>query len=80
MSEEALENLTREEDVLAEEAPETEVVELPPNVQRLQEKQELLRQEIGNLTTQVNQLVAELETRQLAFNQCTALLEQEVQT
>jgi len=80
MAEEALENLTRGEDVLAEEAPETEVVELPPNVQRLQEKQALLRQEIGNLTNQVNQLVAELETRQLAFDQCTALLEQEVQT
>ena len=80
MAEEALENLTRGEDVLAEEAPETEVVELPPNVQRLQEKQALLRQEIGNLTNQVHQLVAELETSQLAFNQCTALLEQEVQT
>ena len=80
MAEEALENLTRGEDVLAEEAPETEVVELPPNVQRLQEKQELLRQEIGNLTNQVNQLVADLETRQLAFNQCTALLEQEIET
>jgi len=46
----------------------------------LQEKQELLRQEIGNLTNQVNQLVADLETRQLAFNQCTALLEQEIET
>ena len=43
MAEEALENLTREEDVLAEEAPETEVVELPPNVQRLQEKQARLQ-------------------------------------
>ena len=80
MAEEAQEVFTKGEDVLAEEAPETEVVELPPNVQRLQEKQALLRQEIGNLTNQVNQLVADLETRQLAFNQCTALLEQEIET
>ena len=80
MAEEAQEVFTKGEAVLAEEAPETAVVELPPNVQRLQEKQELLRQEIGNLTNQVNQLVADLETRQLAFNQCTALLEQEIET
>ena len=86
MAEEALENPTEEEAEMSGEAylkveeDQPEVVELPPNVQRLQEKQELLRQEIGNLTNQVNQLVAELETRQLAFNQCTALLEQEVQT
>ena len=63
-----------------EEEQEPEVVELPPNVERLQEKQEGLRQEIANLTAQVNQLMNELETRQLAFNQCSALLEQETQT
>ena len=85
MAEEAL---TREEDVLAEgesgeaflrnEEEEPEVVELPPNVERIQEKKDGLAQEIANLTAQVNQLMNELETRQLAFNQCNALLEQEM--
>ena len=68
------------EGYLRHEEEEPEVVELPPNVERLQEKQEGLRQEIANLTAQVNQLMNELETRQLAFNQCNALLEQETQT
>ena len=63
-----------------EEEQEPEVVELPPNVERLQEKKDGLGQEIANLTAQVNQLMNELETRQLAFNQCNALLEQETQT
>ena len=84
----AEEDLTREEDVLAEgesgeaflrnEEEEPEVVELPPNVERIQEKTDGLAQEIANLTAQVNQLMNELETRQLAFNQCNALLEQEM--
>ena len=82
----AEEDLTREEDVLAEgesgeallrnEEEEPEGVELPPNVERIQEKKDGLAQEIANLTAQVNQLMNELETRQLAFNQCNALLEQ----
>ena len=88
----AEENLIKEEDMLEEgesgeaflrqeeEEEQPEVVELPPNVERLQEKQEGLRQEIANLTAQVNQLMNELETRQLAFNQCNALLEQEIKT
>ena len=63
-----------------EEEQEPEVVELPPNVERIQEKKDGLAQEIANLTAQVNQLMNELETRQLAFNQCNALLEQETQT
>ena len=63
-----------------EEEQEPEVVELPPNVERLQQKKDGLAQEIANLTAQVNQLMNELETRQLAFNQCNALLEQETQT
>ena len=63
-----------------EEEQEPEVVELPPNVERIQEKKDGLAQEIANLTAQVNQLMNELETRQLAFNQCNALLEQEAQT
>ena len=84
----AEENLIREEDVLAEgesgeaflrhEEEEPEVVELPPNVQHLQQKKEGLGQEIANLSAQVDQIVRELETRQLAFNQCNALLEQEM--
>jgi len=57
---------------------EEEVVELPPYVERIQEKKDGLAQEIANLTAQVNQLMNELETRQLAFNQCNALLEQEM--
>jgi len=75
-----------EEDLIKEESgeeflrheEEPEVVELPPNVERLQEKKDGLAQEIANLTAQVNQLMNELETRQLAFNQCNALLEQEM--
>ena len=63
-----------------EEQEQPEVVELPPNVERIQEKKDGLAQEIANLTAQVNQLMNELETRQLAFNQCNALLEQETQT
>ena len=87
----AEEDLIREEDVLAEgesgeeflrheEEQEPEVVVLPPNVQHLQQKKEGLGQEIANLSAQVDQIVRELETRQLAFNQCNALLEQETQT
>ena len=84
----AEEDLIREEDMLAEgesgeeflrrEEEEPEVVELPPNVQHLQQKKEGLGQEIANLSAQVDQIVRELETRQLAFNQCNALLEQEM--
>ena len=88
----AEESLIKEEDVLAEaesgeeflrheeEQEQPEVVELPPNVERIQEKKDGLAQEIANLTAQVNQLMNELETRQHAFNQCNALLEQETQT
>ena len=68
------------EGYLRHEEEEPEVVELPPNVERLQQKKDGLAQEIANLTAQVNQLMNELETRQLAFNQCNALLEQETQT
>ena len=68
------------EGYLRHEEEEPEVVELPPNVERLQQKKDGLAQEIANLTAQVNQLMNELETRQLAFNQCNALLEQEIKT
>ena len=77
MAEEALENLTREEDVLAEEAPETEVVELQPNVQRLQEKQARLQQEVALYQAQINEIADKLETAQLAFQQCVVLLQVE---
>jgi len=66
------------EEYLRHEEEEPEVVELPPNVERIQEKKDGLAQEIANLTAQVNQLMNELETRQLAFNQCNTLLEQEM--
>ena len=77
MAEEALENLTRGEDVLAEEAPETEVVELPPNVQRLQEKQARLQQEVSVYQAQINEIAEKLETAQLAFQQGAVLLQVE---
>ena len=77
MAEEALENLTKEEAVLAEEAPETEVVELPPNVQRLQEKQARLQQEEALYQAQINEIADKLETAQLAFQQCVVLLQVE---
>ena len=76
--EELIEEGASGEEFLRHEEEEPEVVELPPNVQRLQEKKDGLAQEIANLTAQVNQLMNELETRQLAFNQCNALLEQEM--
>ena len=77
MAEEGLENLTKEEDVLAEEAPETEVVVLPPNVQRLQEKQARLQQEVALYQAQINEIAEKLETAQLAFQQCVVLLQVE---
>ena len=79
MAEEVLENTT-EEDVLAEEAPETEVVELPPNVQRLQEKQARLQQEVAVYQAQINEIADKLETAQLAFQQCVVLLQVEQST
>jgi uncharacterized protein YlxW (UPF0749 family) len=77
MAEEALENLTREEDVLAEEAPETEVVELPHNIQRLQNKQARLNQEISVYQAQIAEIAEKLETAQLAFQQCVVLMQVE---
>jgi hypothetical protein len=71
--------ISAEEYLRKEEGP-PEVVSLPANVQRLKEKQEGLRLEIVSLNTQVHQLMTELETRQLAFNQCKVLLEQELET
>ena len=76
----AEENLIREEDVLAEgesgeeflrhdqEEEPPEVVELPPNVQRMQGKIESLRQEIGNLEAQFAQVKDALDTRVAALS------------
>ena len=76
----AEEDLTREEDVLAEgesgeeflrheeEQEQPEVVELPPNVQNLQIKMERLRGEIANLQNQFDNVRDELDTRIAAFN------------
>jgi peptidoglycan hydrolase CwlO-like protein len=74
----AEEDLIREEDVLAEgesgeeflrhEEEEPEVVELPPNVQNMQAKMNLLRSEIETLQGRFNDVQAELDTRIAAFN------------
>ena len=74
----AEEDLIKEEDVLVEgesgeaflrhEEEEPEVVELPPNIQRMQGKIENLRQEIGNLETQFAQVQDALDTRVAALS------------
>ena len=76
----AEEDLIREEDVLAEgesgeeylrheeEEEQPEVVELPPNIQRMQGKIESLRGEIGNLETQFAQVQDALDTRVAALS------------
>jgi len=76
----AEESLIREEDVLAEgesgeeylrheeEEEQPEVVELPPNIQRMQGKIESLRGEIGNLEAQFAQVQDALDTRVAALS------------
>ena len=86
----AEEDLIREEDVLAEgesgeeylrhEEEEPEVVELPPNVDRVQVKQAQLQQEINVCQAQINELANKMETAQLAFQQCVILLQVEEKT
>ena len=56
---------------------ESEIVELPPNVQRLQEKQARLQQEVALYQAQINEIADKLETAQLAFQQCVVLLQVE---
>ena len=83
MAEEALENPTKEEAELSGEAylkveeDQPEVVELPPNIQRLQEKQARLQQEVAVYQAQINEIADKLETAQLAFQQCVVLLQVE---
>ena len=88
----AEENLIKEEDVLAEgesgeeylrheeEQEQPEVVELPPNVQRIQAKQAQLQQEINVYQAQINELANKMETAQLAFQQCVILLQVQEQS
>ena len=86
MAEEALENPTKEEAELSGEAylkveeDQPEVVELPPNIQRLQEKQARLQQEVAVYHAQINEIADKLETAQLAFQQCVVLLQVEQST
>ena len=54
-----------------------EVVELPPNIQRLQEKQARLQQEVAVYQAQINEIADKLETAQLALQQCVVLLQVE---
>ncbi len=56
------------EGYLRHEEEEPEVVELPPNVQNLQAKMNLLRSEIETLQGRFNDVQAELDTRIAAFN------------
>tara|TARA_R110002020_G_scaffold416193_2_gene625477 strand:- start:263 stop:544 length:282 start_codon:yes stop_codon:yes gene_type:complete len=62
------EEFLRREDVQAAFEEEPEVVELPPNIQRMQGKIENLRQEIGNLETQFAQVQDALDTRVAALS------------
>ena len=86
MAEEALENHTKEaaemsgEAYLKVEEDQPEVVELPPNIQRLQEKQARLQQEVAVYQAQINEIADKLETAQLAFQQCVVLLQVEQST
>ena len=56
------------------------MVELPPNIQRLQEKQARLQQEVAVYQAQINEIADKLETAQLAFQQCVVLLQVEQST
>ena len=56
------------ESFLRHEPEEPEVVELPPNIQNMQAKMNLLRSEIDTLQGRFNDIQAELDTRIAAFN------------
>ena len=68
------------EEFLRHEEKEPEVVELPQNAERIQAKQAQLRQEINVCRTQINELASQMETAQLAFQQCVILLQVEEAT
>ena len=61
------------EEFLRGEEEEPEVVELPQNVDRVQAKQAQLQQEINVCQSQINELASQMETAQLAFQQCVVL-------
>ena len=54
---------------------ESEVVELPPNVQQITQRMEELREEIGQITNVINANQKELDTRVAAFNWYSQQLE-----
>ena len=50
-------------------------MELPPAIEKLQAKQVRLQQEIANYQAQINELVERHETAQMAFAQCSLLIQ-----
>ena len=56
---------------------ESEVVELPPNVQQITQRMEELREAIGQITNVINANQKELDTRVAAFNWYSQQLEVE---
>ena len=62
-------------DFEVEEEATAEVVELPPAIEKLQAKQVRLQQEIANYQAQINELVERHETAQMAFAQCSLLIQ-----
>ena len=56
---------------------ESEVVELPPNVQQITQRMEELREEIGQITNVISANQKELDTRVAAFNWYSQQLEVE---
>ena len=56
---------------------ESEVVELPPNVQQITQRMEELREEIGQITNVISDNQKELDTRVAAFNWYSQQLEVE---
>jgi len=62
------EDFLRREDAQAAFEEQPEVIELPPNIQRMQGKIESLRGEIGNLEAQFAQVQDALDTRVAALS------------
>lgn len=58
-----------------EEEATAEVVELPPAIEKLHAKQARLRQEISKYQAQINEIVERHETAQMAFAQCSLLIQ-----
>tara|TARA_R110001583_G_scaffold37244_4_gene121708 strand:- start:123 stop:371 length:249 start_codon:yes stop_codon:yes gene_type:complete len=54
---------------------ESEVVELPPNVEQITSRMDDLREEIGQITNVINANQKELDTRMAAFNWYSLQLE-----